>query len=674
MKKDVNPLPAQDLEQANAEKHVVEIMGPPQLLDGSKAKPAPSSVPVKVPEVTEVALSDNDTTDNQIRSEAPFAEETPSVPPVTANTDTGAVDQKVSSEQITVEKDLDMEQLPSDFKATNAPDDAETVAAVDDILKQDSDALLHAAPPAKAVVMKPSLGERLKNSWFNWWDSPLKRYGVIVSLVIVLGVVFFVGPVRAMVLNMAGVHSSALVKVVDGGTNLPLQNANVDIGAVSAKTDSDGRAKLKGIRIGKHDVIVRKAAFATTTRKQIDFGMRIIDLGEVKLRPTGQQISYRFVDYLSGKPLVDVMVASGEASAKSDKTGKAVLTIEPGTDEKVRVKKEGYRTDTLEAPSRAQATVDYKLVPSARAVFVSKESGKYDVYKMYLDGKNREVLLAGTGLETQATSAIPSPSGSRVAVASSRDEKRNKEGYLLTALSIVDTEEGNTTNIAYGEQIHLLGWRGEVLVYVETVAGASAANPNRQRIIAYDFSTNKRFQLASANYFAGYELIGSMLYYTVSATDPAATETFARIAIDGTAKKVLFSGNVWSLMRTDYTKLKLQTQDKWYEYTVGEAAAVESNPVSVYTSRSYADDPNGKTSAWVDVRDAKGVLLLRNLATGKETELTTQKSMQSIVYWLNDTVVVYRVANANEVADYAVSVAGGTPKKISDVSLTNLRW
>jgi hypothetical protein len=39
------------------------------------------------------------------------------------------------------------------------------------------------------------------------------------------------------------------------------------------------------------------------------------------------------------------------------------------------------------------------LVPDRKTVFVAKDSGKYDLYKSYVDGKNREVLLKGTGSE-----------------------------------------------------------------------------------------------------------------------------------------------------------------------------------------------------------------------------------------------------------------------------------
>ncbi|MFZ2513077.1 MAG: hypothetical protein WAW63_01315 [Candidatus Saccharimonadales bacterium] len=656
------------------EKHVIEIMGPPQLFDGSKPQSPATSQPDEMKREDTVDAPESGTDDD-----AKTAQITAALGSLDNSENNQSTSEPKSSslfagdDGIKAEGDLDMEQLPSDFRATTAPEDAETAAAVEDILHSDSDAALAAVPHEKAIVMKPSLPEQLKNGWYNWWYSPWKRYGTLGFLVVVCALVFFVAPLRALVLNTVGVRSSVLVRTVDKSTNLPLQNVVVKVDGLSGKTNNNGELRLTGIRLGKHDVMIGKTAFATVEKKQVQFGMRIIDLGEVALKPTGLQITYNFTDYLSGKAIAGVELSSGEATAKSDKKGKAILTTLASSSEKVTVKKDGYRTEVFEGVNEEQVSIAQKLVPSARAIFISKESGKYDVYKVYLDGRNREVLLAGTGLETQAMTALPKPGSEKVAVVSSRDDKRNKDGFLLTGLNVVDTESGDTVNIDYAEQITLLGWRGDTLLYSQTVAGVSAANPNRQKIIAYDFSANKRFQLANANYFAGIQLAGKTVYYTVSSTDPSAQSTFVRVGIDGTAKKTLYTGNLWSLLRTDYTKMKLQTPDKWYEYTVGASAAVESTPVADYGSRFYEDDPTGASAAWVDVRDNKGVLLLRSTRDGTDKTLVTQKNMQVPSYWLNSSTVVYRVSGPTEVADYAISIDGGVAKKISEVSLTSVR-
>ncbi len=657
--------PQLDPEEAQAERHVQELMGPPQAPGVESLDVPPTLEPVS-PQVSVPETEPSESTLQakivpEVATEKSMPEESIAAEPTETAVDTP-------------QPDTTEVMSPGEVVAEEVPEDPATDAAVDDIVHSDSDAALPEATDDAAVVMKSSPWERFRNGWLNWWANPRKRYGTLAVLAVLLVVLFFVAPVRAAVLNVVGVRSSLTVDVLDGATNLPLENAVVSADGKTVKTNADGHATLKDIHLGNQEVRISKVAFAAYT-KEVSFGLRIVDLGEVTLKPTGAQLSYTFTDYLSGKPVSGVQLTSGEATAKSDSKGRAVITIQPSStdDATIRIKKDGYRTENLSTPSDVTTTIRRRLVPANPAVFVSKESGKYDVYKMYIDGKDRKVLLPGTGLETQAIVALPSPDGTRVAVASTRDDKRNHDGYLLTALTMVDTKTADTTNIEYAENITLIGWQGDTLVYVQTVAGTSAANPNRQKIIAYDFGANKRFQLASANYFTSEQLIGGSLCYTVSSTDPAAKATFVKINIDGTSKKTLFGTAIWSLIRTDYDAMKFQTPDKWYEYTVGATAPITSTPANDYASRFYVDSPDGKASAWVDVRDNKGVLTKYSLGDGKETELTSQKNMQSVVYWLNKTDVVYRIAGATEVADYVMSVNGGQPQKISDVTLSGIR-
>ncbi|QQS20144.1 hypothetical protein IPL85_01680 [Candidatus Saccharibacteria bacterium] len=656
------PISETGSDDAKAEEHVVQIMGPAQGFDGSM--PVVKSAP---------ELSQKPSSEQAVSPELSEKQQAADFDGAAPQEEASDVDvlPTTEGEDGSYEKDLDMEQLPEDFKASSEQDEKATAAAVDDILHKDADAALGVLA-APATVMKPSVFERMKNAWFHWWDSPWSRYGTIMVGVLLALVVIFAKPVRNMMLNTAGVRSSVLVSVLDGATSLPLQNAVVKVDGVSGKTNDKGEVRLAGIHLGSHEVDRRKMALAGV-KKQVDFGMLIVELSEFTLKPTGQKISFVFTDYLSGKPVSDVSVTSGEATAKSNKDGKAVMTIAPGSTANIKISKDSLRPEEIDIADAQDGVVKRSLVPSARAIFITKETGKFDVYKMHVDGKNRELLLAGTGLETQAMAVLPKPSGDKVAVVSSRDDKRNKDGYLLSGLFVLDTESGDQVNIEYSEQVTLLGWRGDTLVYSQTVAGASAANASRQKIIAYDFAANKRFQLANANYFAGIELIGNTVYYTVSATDPNTKETFSKVNTDGTGKKVLFSGDAWALLRSDYTKLKFQTPSNWYEYTLGASAPVESTPPSSYSSRYFVDSPKLTVSAWVDVRDNAGVLLLRSLSDGKDKSLITQKNMQVPSYWLNDSVIVYRIAGASEVAEYAVNVAGGAPRKIADVSLTSVR-
>lgn len=639
-------------DDTSVERHVTELMGPAQALDGSK--PPESKKPTQYSPSVAADLS------------APTAPEVgdglPSPAPEIQTEATPTIDP---------EADIDMNAPPSTLDTTGDIEQSSLEKAVDDIVRTDAD---DALPPESGeteppVVMNESLAERIKQAYFKWWDNRIARYITLGLLLALIAVVAFVPIVRNTVLNTLGVRTSVSVTTIDGSTTLPLKNVVLSAAGVQVKTDANGYAKLYGIKLGKQDVLVHKAGFADVRRK-LSLTMRTIDLGEISLKAVGTQYTFVLSDYFSNSAVKDVGVSSGEATTKSDKTGKAVLTVPPSDDLKVSVviEKQGYRTEKISASADGTKPTTLKLVPAQKEVFISKESGKYDLYKMDLDGQNKEILLAGTGLETPALNVIVDPAGKRAALVSTRDDKRNKDGYLLSALTLVDIATGESEVIEHAEQITLIGWSGTTLVYQQTVAGVSAANANRNKIVAYEYSDSKRLQLANANSFSGTVLTGDKLYYVVSSTDPNVKGNFARINVDATNKKSLFSGEIWQLYRTDYKTLKFQTPDKWYEYKLGNAAVADSTPPASFISRKYIDSPDGKTGIWVDSRDANGALIAYSVADGKERQITLQRGLSEATRWVNDQVVIYRAVTSNEVVEYAMSVSGGEAHRLSTVS------
>lgn len=658
MKIEDTSTPAQDAvnpEEAVAEKHVTEIMGPAQPLDGSKLpeemKPTTySPTPPPVAEPVEPVTSAPELGIDELNKEL------------------AAQVEAVAQPEVPV--DVEGQSTPPDT-AEAASDEQQSIdTAVDDILRTDAD---NALPPEldiePPVVMKESFLEKVKEGYFKWWDNRVARYSTFGVLALLIAVVGFVPVVRASVLNTLGVRTSVSVTAIDSSTTLPLKNVVLSATGVQVKTNADGYAKLYGVKLGKQDVLVHKAGFADV-KKSVSFSMRTVDLGEINLKAVGTQYTFMFSDYFSGSSVKDVGVSSGEATTKSDKTGKAILTVPPSDDNKIAIviEKQGYRTEKLNIAADASKPTAVKLVPAQKEIFISKESGKYDLYKMDLDGQNKEVLLAGTGLETPALNVLVDPAGKRAALVSTRDDKRNKDGYLLSALTLVDIDTGESEVIEHAEQITLIGWSGTTLVYQQTVADVSAANANRNKIVSYDYIASKRLQLANANYFSGSVLTGDKLYYVVSSTDPSVQGSFARINVDATNKKQLFSGEIWQLYRSDYKTLKFQTPDKWYEYKLGNAAVADSTPPASFTSRKYLDSPDGKTSVWVDERDASGALIAYNVADGKEHQVTMQRGLTEAMRWVNEQVVVYRTVSSNEVIEYAISLNGGEAHRLSTVS------
>lgn len=546
-----------------------------------------------------------------------------------------------------------------------------TEAAVDDIVHQESDQVLAARDAADQPQPKKPRGfwGSIGHFFAAWWKNKTARIVTIIVILAAIAATAIIPTSRYLVLNFAGVRSSSSVRVIDNTTRLPLKNVTVTVGDQKALTDGNGVARVKNIRLGKQTMVIKRIAFAPI-KQQVTIGWGSNPLGEFILDATGVQYRITARDFVSGKPIVGAEATSGEAVARSDEKGIITLTLEEVEAPTVNlvVSARDYRAEAMTITSDTQTANSVTLVPSAKTVFANHQNNRYDIVSMYLDGKDRKIELPGTGLENKNIGLVTNNAGTQAAVVSTRDNMRDPDGFLLSTLTILDLEKGTKQTVSHAQHIQLVDWSTNNLVFVETSAGASASNPNRYRIVSYDFAANKRTQLASANQFNNISSIRGMIYYAVSSTDPHAAADFYRIKPDGTGRQTLFNQEVWTVLRTGYNMLLLQSPDSWYEYTVDASVQKTVQPAQ-YQSRRYIDGPSSK-SLWVDIRAGESILLAYDMQTKKDQEIKRQPGLSYPVRWLNSDTVIYRVTNGADAADYAVHVSGGQAHKVTDVVST----
>lgn len=553
-----------------------------------------------------------------------------------------------------------------------AYEDAETDAAVDEIVRAESDEVLahEDAAHQAAELQKPrGFWGKIGHFFARWWGNKWARWITILILVGGLTATAMFPTSRYFVLNLVGIRSSANLRVVDIATQLPLKNAYVTIGSAKVTTDEKGIAKFNNLKLGPQKLTIKRIAFASTSQNFV-VGWGSNPLGTFKLSATGIKYVIDTHDYLSNKGIASAQAESGQATAVADDKG--IITLVLGdegdniTTADITVAAHGYRTETFTAHLLASESAPIVLVPAAPAVFLSKQSGKYDVIRSDIDGKNRTVLLAGSGTENNNLMLAVDADSKRAALVSTRDPVRDNDGYLLSTLSLIDLETGAVQTLDHAEQIQLIDWSGTRLIYEQAVAGASASNSQRYRLTSYDYQTNNRTQLAAANQFHAVMSAQGMIYYSISHTDPNVKPAFMRVKPDGTGRQTILNQETWSAFRADYNTLSLQTPSGWFSYTMTTNQSQKTDPPSVFQSRLYADQ--GTKHAWIDPRDAQNALLVYDATNGKDTLIHQQPNMGYPLHWLNTSTLLYRVATPQEVADYAVSVNGGQPKKVSDVT------
>jgi len=548
----------------------------------------------------------------------------------------------------------------------------ETDAAVDDIVSKESDQLLGLQTAAEKHEPAPrGLGARLKHFFRSWWRNKKARYTTIVLLVLAIGTISVVPASRYAVLNTLGVRSSASIIVLDDTTQLPLKNVTVSLNGNTAQTNREGVATVRKLKLGKYQLQIHRLAFAPY-KQNVTIGWGSNPLGKVQLTAVGTQYKIVVKDYFSAKPIKGAEVQSDGLNALSDDKGVVTLTVEDTELTKLAatIGAPGYRSEKLELDATTQQAQGVILVPSQKAVFVSKETGKYDVYSADLDGKNKKLLLAGTGLENENVSLVVSPAGTQAALVSTRDNMRDDDGYLLSALTLINIQEGTHSTVEHAQQIQLVDWIGSRLIYRATIAGASAANSQRNRLLAYTYSSNARVQLAAANQFNVVLSANDYIYYSASSTDSRASLGLYRVKPDGSSRERLSNREVWTGLRTDIASLSLQTPEGWYSFNLDSKQFAETQAPAIF--KTFIFTPNSKgTMAWVDTRDAKGVLLIK--APGGDTVKTVaaQPGLTYPVRWVSDTLLVYRVVTGTESADYVVSTDNPVPHKLSDITATH---
>lgn len=553
-------------------------------------------------------------------------------------------------------------------EATRMPfDDPETDKAVDNIVATESDELLAAQDAAASDAPAQPVHSRT----YRFWHSKITWYSIVFLLLAGITTAGIVQPARYWVLNTATVRVSSSVRVTDELTHQPLKNVEVRIGTATARTGGDGRAVLTKLRLGPTQLTVKRTGFASYERA-ITVGWGSNPLDPVGLKAVGIQYTLRVQDSLTSKGIEGAEVTSGDATALSDKNGVAILAI-PGTntqDVTVDIARDGYRTTTATVKALTTQAVPISMVTSRKAVFVSKQSGKYDLYSIDADGQNKKVILPGSGLENGNISLVVSPDGTRAALVSTRDNQKTADGLLLNTLTVVTIATGDSVTIAHAEQIKLIDWLGSRLVF-EQINAEGAAPSAKYGVYAYDYASTTRLQLATASRLKSVLSAQNGIYYAPAADEADATAKVGlyKVNPDGNGTQTVLNKGVWNVYRTDYNTLSVQTSDGWYAITIATGGSSQISAPSTYIGRVYIDNPaNGASSLWTDVRGGQGVLLRFDRQTGKDAELMQQAGLVAPVRWLTDDTAIFRAVVGGESADYAVSALGtGQSHKITDV-------
>jgi hypothetical protein len=601
-----------------------------------------------------------------------------------ANASLQAMSDKVDAPDIEISGDTPIGDIPVEDEiidiqeATYLTDDAAIVSAVDDIVAHEGDTVLQAEDEEREIagIHKIKSKESLKDRLKGFWAKSYVRWVTLGGAVIIIIMAALIPYSRYFMLNTAGVRSSVTLSIIDTSTLQPLKNVTVSVAGVSSLTDAKGLAKIEHIKLGPTKITMSKRAFSTVEQR-ITVGWGSNPKGQYRLAVSGSQYTFIVTDLLNGKPIVKAEAVSGEGNAISDKDGRIVLALDTrnkkDNDEiDVKITLDNYRTESIKIAVNNKETSSVKMVIDRKDIFITKRSGKYDVYAIDIDGKNEQKIVTGTGIERDDIALAPSQNGDVAAYVATRENARNSDGYLLSTLYLLDIKSTSLTKIDQSEQVQLIGWSSEQrIVYIKIAAGASAANPKRERLMsvnAKDPSDIK--ELASANSFNDVLMVGDKVLYAPSNAfqDNPKPGLFVATS-DGTNTVNVVGAEVNNIFRTEYDTVVYESGGSYFNFKISNTPASStpaSNPNGL--NRLYVDNISDGHSLWVDNRDGKGVLLSYDKATKKDTIIVAQNGLKLPVRWLDKTTIIYRVNDGKETSDYVISTNSGSAKKVQDVT------
>lgn len=491
---------------------------------------------------------------------------------------------------------------------------------------------------------------------------------IVLTILLVLGILWLIPVTRYGILGTV-IKKKAPVVVIDMTTKKPVTEAQVELGKLSAKTDSEGKLTLQDVPVGEYKLKVAKNYYTTV---ELPVTVPIFgDLAEVKvdLVATGRQVSVLLTDTITKKPLEKAMLTVGETSSVSDASGVVAIVL-PADQEilKGQVKLEGYNPTEVEVKVTDQADANkFSLTPTGTVYYLSKQTGKINVMKSNLDGSGAVAVVEGTGTESDSeTTLLSARDWQYMALLAKR--KTTAAGQLY----LIDAKTGNLKTIDEGNvAIELIGWSDHNFLYTVTRNEKKIWEDKRQALKSYNADTgalitvDETYGVGTNLYDAQYEIInspyiveGKVVYtkplyreiYTILTPTDRKSSIVAATPANG-QKQVLkeFSSNKSANLQARlyepqeiYFRVELAGSPiEYFEYEGGALKSVTNTDDKFYNTfyPTFLVSPDGQKTLWHEPRNGKNAIFVGD-KNGKNSKELAIDSEYTTYGWYTDKYIL----------------------------------
>ena len=487
-----------------------------------------------------------------------------------------------------------------------------------------------------------------------------KKRAAIVVLLILL--VLLVAPFTRYKALGLFIKKPISIKILDSKTGTPISEASVNIKGQVAKTNSNGIAEFKHVRIGKAQINVTKRYYKTLSFDAF-IGLRTTPLIERQFVAQGRPVKVKATNKISGAPIENIIIKVEGEEYKTGNTGEAQIVI-PGNATEVSAVLTGNGFNQLDAritaieSEQADERNVFALIPSGKVLFLSKRTGKIDVMKSNLDGSEAEVVLAGTGKEFDNDTILLASRDWKYATLKARRDSDKAKLYLIEA------DSGKATVIDEGNaEFTLTGWYNEFFVFQVQRYGLSSWEPKRHALKSFNAKTSRlrtldetnaqsvsSYEYAEESISNVYILENRILYtrfwgcpYYLYGSQPCIGKESQIVSVrpDGSEKRNIKGFTIQGNLAGQHPKATAQLYApqelyfevsqsgtvKYFEFEDGKIEEKNISSAEFYKFYpTFLLSPSGAKTFWYEPRDGKNTLFVGNSngENGKEIGSLTE--------------------------------------------------
>lgn len=527
----------------------------------------------------------------------------------------------------------------------------------------------------------------------SYFDTAKKR---LLATAVFLLLVSVILPNTRYFLPSFFIKKPLSIILYDDVSNAPISGAKVSIDGATYTSNSTGLIVAKS-KVGYKNFELTRMFYQTKNLKMLVGINKNPRQQIVHMHSSGRLAIANIKNRISGRAMQGIKLKTDQGfEAVTDSLGQATLVIAEGKNQ-TDVTASGNQI--LQSRATLTAAQDnttnlYYVTPVGKVYFLSRASGNIDVVRTNLDGSDRQVAVAGTGLESSQTTKLLSSDDQKFVALKARREGELEKIYILDTsndkLATIDDSAG---------QIKIIGWNKNNFIFL-VERNYQLWQKSRQVLYSYDTVSGKTTKLDEtkaegpsvldyageyienayildekvvyakrwlASYYYGSRLASKQMQ--LLAVSPGSNGS-PEVLKQWPASYYAYISTVQFAPNGLYVSVQLEgVKNSYYKYQAG--VAEESNQITgeAFTFpnyNTYYKSPNGLSTFWSEKIDGQNSLFIGDKDAKSQKQILGRSDLVAVGWHGNDYLLVSKNNSELYIIDHTGVRPGGNITKITD--------